>query len=39
MAERGKGKHDRFDEMVVHEEQIRLGDAGWKARYYEVLFS
>lgn len=31
-----KERDDLFDEMVVHEEQIRLGDAGWKARYYEV---
>lgn len=34
-----KGRGDRFDEMVVHEECIRLGDAGWKARYYKVIDS
>ena len=27
---------DRFDEMVSHEEEIRLGDEGWKGRYYKV---
>ncbi len=27
---------DRFEEMVKHEEDIRLGDEGWKERYYQV---
>lgn len=36
MSERMKARGDLFDEMVVHEEKIRLGDPGWKARYYEV---
>ena len=36
MSARMKDKGDLFDEMVVHEEQIRLGDEGWKARYYQV---
>ena len=27
---------DRFEEMVRHEEDIRLGDEGWKERYYQV---
>lgn len=30
---------DRFDEMVQHEEQIRLGETGWKERYYKVCIS
>ena len=34
-----KEKGDLFDEMVVHEEQIRLGEDGWKARYYQVSLS
>lgn len=33
---RMKDRGDLFDEMVVHEEQIRLGEEGWKLRYYEV---
>jgi hypothetical protein len=33
---RSKEAADMFDEMVVHEERIRLGDPGWKGRYYEV---
>lgn len=36
MSARMKDKGDLFDEMVVHEEQIRLGEDGWKARYYQV---
>lgn len=36
VKDRMKERDDLFDEMVVHEEQIRLGDSGWKARYYEV---
>ena len=27
---------DRFEEMVKHEEGIRLGDEGWRERYYQV---
>jgi 5'-3' exoribonuclease 2 len=29
-----KDTHDKFDEMVAHEERIRLGEEGWKERYY-----
>lgn len=36
MKERLKSKGDRFEEMVEHEEGIRLGDEGWKERYYKV---
>jgi hypothetical protein len=36
MSARMKDKGDLFDEMVVHEEQIRLGEDGWKARYYQA---
>eukprot|EP00884_Botryococcus_braunii_P023039 jgi/Botrbrau1/9419/Bobra.0252s0043.1 len=32
---RSKEAADMFDEMVVHEERIRLGEPGWKGRYYE----
>ncbi len=39
ISSRMKDKGDLFDEMVVHEEQIRLGDAGWKLRYYQVTLS
>lgn len=31
-----KDKGDLFDEMIVHEEHIRLGEDGWKPRYYQV---
>ena len=31
-----KEQSDKFDEMVEHEEKIRLGEAGWRERYYEV---
>ena len=37
ISSRMKDKGDLFDEMVVHEEQIRLGEAGWKTRYYQVF--
>lgn len=36
VKDRMKERDDLFDEMVVHEEQIQLGAAGWKARYYQV---
>ena len=36
ISSRMKNKGDLFDEMVLHEEQIRLGEAGWKTRYYQV---
>ena len=36
MKDRLKSKGDRFEEMVEHEEGIRLGDEGWKERYYKV---
>ncbi|KAG2501601.1 hypothetical protein HYH03_000106 [Edaphochlamys debaryana] len=29
-----KERSDRFDEMFVDEERIRLGEEGWKDRYY-----
>lgn len=31
-----KDKADCFDAMVEHEEKIRLDQAGWKERYYQV---
>lgn len=37
ISSRMKDKGDLFDEMVLHEEQIRLGEAGWKLRYYQVF--
>lgn len=36
LKEQSKESADRFDEMVEHEEKIRLGEAGWKERYYQV---
>ena len=35
LKEQVKEKADMFDEMVEHEERIRLGEAGWKERYYQ----
>ncbi len=35
MTEHLKDSNDRFDEMVAHEERIRLGEEGWKSRYYQ----
>ncbi|KAG2435630.1 hypothetical protein HXX76_006833 [Chlamydomonas incerta] len=29
-----KERSDRFEEMIVDEERIRLGEEGWKDRYY-----
>ena len=36
MSQQMRDRGDLFDEMVVHEEGIRLGQEGWKERYYEV---
>ena len=36
MKDRLKGKSDCFSQMMELEEKIRLGEDGWKARYYEV---
>ncbi len=36
MQDEIKDKADMFDQMVEHEEKIRLGEAGWRERYYEV---
>ena len=36
MKDRLRDQGDRFEEMVAHEEDIRLGDDGWKERYYQV---
>jgi 5'-3' exonuclease len=33
-----KSKSDLFEDMLEGEEQIRLGDHGWKGRYYEQKF-
>lgn len=30
-----KAKEDRFEESCEAEGRIRLGEAGWKARYYQ----
>jgi 5'-3' exoribonuclease 2 len=35
LKEQVREKADKFDEMVAHEERIRLGESGWKERYYE----
>ena len=34
LKEQAKEKADMFDQMVEHEERIRLGDPGFKERYY-----
>ncbi|GLC40571.1 hypothetical protein PLESTF_001013400 [Pleodorina starrii] len=34
LEEMMKERSDRFDEMMVDEEKIRLGEEGWKDRYY-----
>ena len=36
MEETMKGKSDMFDSMVEDEGKIRLGEDGWKLRYYQV---
>lgn len=33
-----KSKTDNFEAMVSGEEDVRLGEDGWKARYYEQKF-
>lgn len=36
MEAKTKEKGDMFDIMVVDEAKIRLGEEGWKQRYYQV---
>lgn len=36
METMAKEKGDMFDTMVVDEAKIRLGEDGWKERYYQV---
>jgi len=36
IKERSKADGDMFEEMVAHEETIRLGEDGWKDRYYKA---
>lgn len=33
-----KSKADMFEDMVEHEEAVRLGEEGWKERYYTQKF-
>jgi hypothetical protein len=33
-----KTRADMFEDMVQHEEAVRLGETGWKARYYSQKF-
>ena len=37
VGETMKEKGDNFDVMYEAEERIRLGEDGWKERYYKVL--
>lgn len=36
MEVKAKEKGDMFDIMVVDEAKIRLGEEGWKQRYYQA---
>ena len=36
METMAKEKGDMFDTMVMDEAKIRLGEEGWKERYYQV---
>lgn len=36
METMAKEKGDMFDTMIVDEAKIRLGEEGWKERYYQV---
>lgn len=36
METMAKEKGDMFDTMVMDEAKIRLGEDGWKERYYQV---
>lgn len=36
MEAKAKEKGDMFDIMVVDEAKIRLGEEGWKQRYYQA---
>lgn len=38
LKEELKSKTDMFEDMIEHEEELRLGDEGWKVRYYEQKF-
>lgn len=38
METMAKEKGDMFDTMVVDEAKIRLGEDGWKERYYQVSY-
>ena len=38
MEAKAKEKGDMFDIMVVDEAKIRLGEEGWKQRYYQVWY-
>ena len=33
-----RSKSDMFEDMIEHEEELRPGDEGWKARYYQQKF-
>lgn len=36
LKESMKAKSDMFEDMCKHEEDLRLGESGWKERYYQV---